>query len=314
MITSNTISIDVDVAKKHLDVHCHQDLTYIQVCNNDAGLRKLFKWIALKDKIPLIVIEPSGGYEYLLEQTVISMPQMNIAKVNAKQIRDFARAKGKLAKTDQIDAQVIAEYGALMSPRVSMDTSEQQRELAALVMRRRQVVKTLSDENNRLEKVKLDTARKSILHLIAFLKSEIKSLDKMIRELIKKHTELRSLYKLAQEMRGIGPIVASTLIAGLPELGRISNKAISSLIGVAPHNVDSGTMRGTRHIQGGRAYIRQSLYLAALTATRYDGSTRDFYLSLIARGKKPKVAIIACMRKMIVVLNAQIRDHYALNT
>ncbi|HBS27182.1 MAG TPA: IS110 family transposase [Gammaproteobacteria bacterium] len=311
--TKTTLSIGIDVAKKHLDVHCHQDQTYIRVCNTCAGIKKLLKWMQDKEGSAFIVLEPSGGYEYLIEQTVLSMPHIKFAKVNAKQIRDFARSKGQLAKTDAIDAQIIAEYGALMSPRVSVVTSEQQRELSGLVRRRRQVVKTLSDEANRLEKSKLPAAKDSIENLMSFLKSEVKALDKMIRDIIKSHDELQSLYKLAQELRGIGPIVAATLLAGLPELGRINNKAISSLIGVAPHNVDSGTMRGTRHIQGGRSYVRQSLYLAALTATRYDGPIRDFYISMLARGKKPKVAIIACMRKMIVTLNAKTRDFYAMN-
>lgn len=311
--TISTISIGVDVSKKYLDAHCHQDQKFIRVTNDSTGINKLVKWSLVKGNSPLIVIEPSGGYEYLLERKVSENRDFRVAKVNAKYIRDFARAKGRLAKTDQIDAQTIAEYGAIMSPRNNIDISAQQLELKALVIRRRQVVKTLSEENNRLEKVKFDLARKSIEQLILFLKAEIKSLDKMISDIIKSSEALVAAYKLLQEMCGIGSITASSLLADLPELGRIGNKEISSLVGVAPHNVDSGTMRGQRVIQGGRTEIRKVLYLATLTATRYDGVIRDFYLSLVARGKKPKVAIIACIRKMIVILNAKMRDHYALS-
>jgi transposase len=307
-----TTSIGIDVAKAHLDAYCMTDQSAMRFTNDATGITKLIKWALNKGKQPLIVLEPSGGYERDLERAVQSRNDMLLAKVNAKYIRDFARAKGRLAKTDAIDAQIIAEYGLLMSPRVSIDISQEQRDLKDLVIRRRQVVKMHAEENNRLEKAKSSIAVESIQAIIAMFKQEIKALDTAIRTLIKSNDTLCQAYKMLQDMCGVGPITAYSLLADLPELGRIGNKSISSLIGVAPHNIDSGTMRGQRCIQGGRTHVRDALYLATLTATRYDGVIRDFYLSLIARGKKPKVALIACIRKMIIILNARMRDFYQI--
>lgn len=312
MINANSISVGIDVAKAHLDAHCHQTGKTLTVPNTEAGITKLIRWINKQSASALVVIEPSGGYELPLQRHVLATPNMHLAKVNARQIRDFARAKGRLAKTDAIDAQIIAEYGAIMQPRTMIIPSQQQQDLADLNIRRRQLAKALSDETNRLDKITHATSVASIERTVAFLKAEIAALDKAIKTLIDSHTELAEAKTIATNMRGIGPIVAATLLAELPELGRIGNKEISSLVGVAPHNVDSGTMRGQRSIQGGRASVRKALYLAALTATRYDGPIRDFYGHLISKGKKPKVAIIACMRKMLITLNAQMRDHYAL--
>jgi len=307
-----TTSIGVDVAKAHLDVYCMTDQSAVRFINDAAGIAKLIQWALSKGKQPLIVLEPSGGYERDLECAIQSRNDILLAKVNAKYIRDFARAKGRLAKTDAIDAQVIAEYGLLMSPRVSIDISQEQRDLKDLVIRRRQIVKMHAEENNRLEKAKSSIAIESIKAMIQIFKQQIKELDYTIRVLIKSNDTLCQAYKMLQDMCGIGPITASSLLADLPELGRIGNKSISSLVGVAPHNIDSGTMRGQRCIQGGRTHVRDVLYLATLTATRYDGVIRNFYLSLIARGKKPKVALIACIRKMIIILNARMRDFYQM--
>ena len=306
-----TISIGIDVAKAHLDVYCMQDQSAMRFTNDPRGIAALIKWALSKGKKPLVVLEPSGGYERDLERVIQSRTDILLAKINAKYIRDFARAKGRLAKTDAIDAQIIAEYGMLMSPRLSIVTSANQQDLKDLVIRRRQVSKMHAGERNRLEKAKSSVATQSIQAMILILKQEIKALDKNICALIKTNDTLCQAYKMLQEMCGIGPIIAASLLADLPELGRIGNKSISSLIGVAPHNIDSGTMRGQRCIQGGRGHIREALYLAALTATRYDGVIRDFYTSLIQRGKKPKVALIACIRKMIIILNAKMRDFYA---
>ena len=306
------LSIGIDVAKAHLDAYCMNDQSSMRFNNDGGGIARLIKWALARGREPLIVLEPSGGYERDLERAVQSHKDILLAKVNAKYIRDFARAKGRLAKTDAIDAQIIAEYGMLMSPRTSIPITADQNALKDLVIRRRQVIKMHAEENSRLEKAKFSMAVDSIKAMILILKQEIKALDNAIRALIKSNKIFYDAYKMLQDMCGIGPVTASSLLADLPELGRIGNKSISSLIGVAPHNVDSGTMRGQRCIQGGRGAVRQALYLATLTATRYDGVIRDFYLSLVARGKKPKVALIACIRKMIIILNARMRDFYQI--
>lgn len=307
----NTKTIGIDVAKLHLDAYCHETAKTLTVPNTDVGIAKLLRWATTDQSHVLIVIEPSGGYERSLQQRALETSGVQIAKVNARQIRDFARAKGRLAKTDAIDARIIAEYGALMSPRTIIMPSAEQRELADLNIRRRQLVKILADENNRLDKIKHATSVASIERTILFVKQEIADIDRAIKDIIATNEGLIQAKNVVIRMRGVGPIVAATLLAELPELGRIGNKEISSLVGVAPHNVDSGMMRGERTIHGGRASVRKLLYLATLTATRYDGPIRDFYTHLVARGKKPKVAIIAAMRKMIIILNAQMRDHYA---
>lgn len=312
MINNSTISVGIDVAKEHLDVHCHQDGKTLTVTNDETGIARLLRWIARRQSEALVVIEPSGGYERLLQQRVVATHGLRLAKVNARHIRDFARAKGRLAKTDAIDARIIAEYGAVMAPRTMIAPSAQQQELMDLNIRRRQLVKSLADESNRLEKIKHPISVASIRRLIAILKEEIAALEKVIKTLIADHEDLKAAKDIATQMRGIGPIVATVLLAELPELGRIGNREISSLVGVAPHNVDSGNMRRQRCIQGGRASVRRYLYLATLTATRYDGPIRDFYRSLVARGKKPKVALVAATRKMLITLNARMRDHYAL--
>ena len=307
-----TLSIGIDVAKAHLDVYCINDQSAMRFNNDTHGINSLIQWALGKGKQPLIVLEPSGGYERDLEDAVQSRDDVLLAKVNAKYIRDFARAKGRLAKTDAIDAQIIAEYGMLMSPRISIDISKEQRDLKDLVTRRRQVVKMHSEEKNRLEKAKSPMAIDSIKAMIMLLKQEIRSLDQAIRQCIAANDTLQKAYNMLQEMRGVGPIIAASLLADLPELGRITNKAISALIGVAPFNIDSGRMRGQRSIQSGRRHIRDALYLATITAKRYDGVIHDFYNALIQRGKKPKVAIIACIRKMIIILNAKMRDFYQI--
>lgn len=309
--TSN--SIGIDVAKAHLDAYSTVDQSARRFKNNPTGIKQLIKWASTKGKQPLLVLEPSGGYERKLEKT-INDQNILMAKINAKQIRDFARAKGILAKTDAIDAQVIAEYGNLMSPRISIPNPQWQRDLKELVARRKQVLKMQSEESNRLEKCPENSmVISSIKSIIIRLREEQKALEQSIQNLITENKELNDTYQVLVEMAGIGPVVATTILAELPELGKISNKAISSLVGVAPHNVDSGNMRGTRCIKGGRKIIRNALYLAALSAKTYNENIRNFYTSLINRGKKPKVALVACIRKMIIILNAKMRDFY-LNT
>ena len=235
---------------------------------------------------------------------------ISLAKVNARQVREFARAKGQLAKTDAIDASVLAEYGQVMNPRTMVITSREQQELAELVKRRRQLVEITIIEKTRLEKTTHDLAKQSIQRMLLVLKEEILEMDTRIAKLIEAHDSLSDSQDVVREVKGIGPLTFAILLAELPELGRIGNKQISSLIGVAPHNVDSGTMRGRRRIRGGRIRVRCVLYMAVLSAIQHDPDMKSFYQHLVQKGKKPKVAIVAVMRKMIVKINAKMREHY----
>jgi transposase len=308
-MTQTASIIGIDISKYHLDAYSSSDQKFLQVPNNATGISKLFKWFSGKGIDPLVVIEPTGGYEHTL-QTFLFGKQVALAKVNARQVREFARAKGRLAKTDAIDATVLAEYGRVMNPRIMVASSAQQQELAELVKRRRQLVETSILEKTRLEKAIHDLAKKSIQKILPVIKEEIQEMDNRIAKLIESHDSLSDSQNVVKQVKGIGPLLSAILLAELPELGRIGNKQISSLVGVAPHNVDSGTMRGRRRIRGGRIRVRCVLYMGVLSAIQHDPTMKNFYQNLVQKGKKPKVAIVAAMRKMIVILNAKMREHY----
>lgn len=308
---SFTASIGIDVSKHFLDVFCNADNSYEQFINSPDGIKDLIKWIKKRSEYSLVVIEPTGGYEHTLQHMILTTENMQLSKVNARQIREFARAKGRIAKTDSIDAKILAEYGIAMKPRLLTMPPKYRQELKALVTRRQQISDTIARERTRLDRTLHEFAKKSIESVISYLRDQIKELDAIIRDLIHSYSELKNLNKVIRNVTGIGPQTASTLMAELPELGRIDHKSISSLVGVAPHNVDSGTMRGKRVIHGGREVVRNKLYMAALSAIRYHPELRDFYQRLILKGKTPKVAIVASMRKLLIILNAKTRDFYA---
>ena len=308
---THTTTIGIDVSKHQLDAFCSYDQETLTVANHAKGISALLKWVAAKDACPLVVLEPTGGYEHTLQAMLVGN-DISLAKVNARQVREFARAKGRLAKTDAIDASVLAEYGQVMNPRTMVVTSREQQELAELVKRRRQLVELTIIEKTRLEKATHDLATQSIQRMLPLIKEEIQEMDTRIAQLIEAHDSLSDSQDVVREVKGIGPLTLAILLAELPELGRIGNKQISSLVGVAPHNVDSGMMRGRRRIRGGRVRVRCVLYMAVLSAIQHDPNMKGFYLHLVRQGKKSKVAIVAVMRKMIVQLNAKMREHYML--
>ena len=309
-MTHTTTTIGIDVSKQYLDAFCRHDQHTVRVPNHPQGITALLAWIGQRTARPLIVIEPTGGYEHTLQAMLLEQG-LSLAKVNARQVREFARAKGRLAKTDTIDAAVLADYGQVMTPRTLVGPSPEQRELAQVVKRRRQVVELATIEKNRLEKATDDLAIESIQRLLRILKEEIQEMDARMAKLMKSHRSLSNAHDVVKPIRGIGPLTLATLLAELPELGRIGNRQISSLVGVAPHNVDSGMRRGTRHIHGGRVRIRCALYMAVLSAIQHDPGMKRFYQHLVEHGKKPKkVALVAVMRKILVRLNAKMREYY----
>lgn len=309
-MTHTTTTIGIDVSKHYLDAFCRHDQHTVRVPNHTKGIVALLGWIGQRQARPLIVIEPTGGYEHTLQAMLLDQG-LSLAKVNARHVREFARAKGRLAKTDAIDAAVLADYGQVMTPRTLVSPSQEQQELAQVVKRRRQLVELATIEKNRLEKATDDLATQSIQRMLRVLKEEIQDMDARMAKLMKSHRSLSNSHDVVKPIKGIGPLTLATLLAEFPELGRIGNRQISSLVGVAPHHVDSGTRRGTRHIHGGRVRIRCVLYMAVLSAIQHDPGMKRFYQHLVEQGKKPKkVALVAVMRKMLVRLNAKMREYY----
>ena len=237
------------------------------------------------------------------------MPATSVSVVNPRQVRDFAKAIGQLAKTDKIDARVIAQFGKLTRPRAVVKTKELQGELDQLVTRRRQLIDTRTAEKNRQGQAVSKVVFKSIQRVLDALNKDIKALDREIEKLVQSDDDWKNRAKLLGTMPGIGEVTSATLIAELPELGDLNRQQISSLVGLAPFNRDSGTMRGKRSIFGGRRAVRSALYMAALSARRHNPAIAAFSKRLNEQGKPPKVIITACMRKILVILNTMVKTN-----
>ena len=303
------VIVGVDVSKDKLDValsECH-----FVVANDPEGHAKLVRRLG-KYLVRVVVMESTGGYEGGLAVS-LSENDIGVAVVNARQVRSFAKAKGCLAKTDKIDAQLIAEFGRVMDVQPQVLPDEEQTYLRDLVDRRRAVNKMLVEEKNRLSKARHDSIRSRIRSSIANLELELSELDDDIDTSIKNSPVYRSKADLLLSVPGVGPATTGVLLAELPELGTVSNKRISMLVGVAPLNRDSGTLRGKRTIWGGRKRVRTALYMAALVSTRFNPVLRDVYQRLVAAGKPKKTALVAVMRKLLVTLNALLRKEQAWN-
>ncbi|MGI9408002.1 MAG: IS110 family transposase [Hyphomicrobiaceae bacterium] len=260
--------------------------------------------------VELVVIEATGGYEVACI-AALQAAGLAVARVNARHVREFARANGKLAKTDRIDAEILARFGEKMAPRVLPAVDENIMELKTLALRRRQLVEMRAVERQRLKGPQSAVIEDSLKAHIAFLSREIDCITRRIEALIEAGEKTRKQARLLRSMPGIGPVNAHTILTELPEIGTMTNRQIAALAGVAPLNRDSGAMRGRRAIWGGRAEVRKSLYMAALTACRCCTRLAKIYDRLRARGKAHKVALIAIARKMLMILNAMIRHDVA---
>lgn len=297
--------VGIDVSKDKLDVAIWGEKRCLQIANSKRGIVKLVKqMVGLAPK--LIVVEATGGYE---EAVVLALFEagLPVALVSPQRVRQYAKAKGLLAKTDQIDAQVLADFGKKLQPRLFVGKSEERRRLSALTGRRKQLNEMLQAEKNRLRTQDLSLKR-SLERVIAYLKAELGSVDQQIEQFLHAHQALEEQEKLLRTAKSIGRVTAATLLADLPELGQLDRKEIAALVGVAPMNRDSGRKRGHRKTQGGRPDVRSALYMSALTGIRYNPILKAQYDHLVKRGKEKKVAITACMRKMLIILNAMMRD------
>lgn len=304
----------VDVAKAELVVSVLPSGERFTVTNDDRGVRTLLE--RLRVEVPtLIVLEATGGYELMAVAALAGAP-LPVVVVNPRQVRNFAKATGPLAKTDRSDADILARFADVVRPDVRALPDAQAHELDALLTRRRQLLEMLQAERNRVGQVfgsgkKL--VRQSLKTHIAFLERELRLTDTDLGEMVKASPAWRERDELLRRVPGVGPVMSRTLLADLPELGPLSRRAIAKLVGVAPLSRDSGTMRGRRFVQGGRATVRGVLYLAALVATKRNAVIRAFYLRWLATGKPKKLALVACMRKLLTILNTMVRTNTTWN-
>ena len=278
------------------------------MADDERGVRSLVD--RLRQETPeLIVLEATGGYE-LLCVAVLAAAALPVVVVNPRQVRDFARATGQLAKTDRIDADILALFADRVRPAVRTLPDAEAQELDALLARRRQLLEMLQAERNRLGQVfgrGKHLVKRSLKAHIAFLERELRIADTDLSDMIRRSPAWRERDDLLQSVPGIGRVVSLTLLADLPELGRLSRREIAKLVGVAPLSRDSGTFRGRRFVQGGRASVRAMLYMGALVATKRNAVIRAFYRRLLNAGKPKKLALVACMRKLLTILNTMVR-------
>ena len=299
------VYVGIDVSKGHLDVARHDDEDVWRVDNDEAGIDELVR--RLTELGPeLVVLEATGGFE-MPAAAALAAREMPVVIVNPRQARDFAKSAGQLAKTDTIDARGLALFAERVRPQVRELPSGEARALGALVSRRRQIIEMITAEKNRLG-FALKPVRKGIAKHIRWLERQLADVDSDLDQAIRSSPVWAAKRDLLQTVPGVGPNLSRVLIAELPELGQLSHREIAALVGVAPFARDSGVFRGKRMIWGGRAPVRTALYLSTWSAARWNPVIRIFYDRLRAKGKPPKVAQVACMRKLLTIRNAMVRD------
>jgi transposase len=312
-MTKETWFVGIDVAKDTLDVGFvrGEDETTSQVANTPVGWVELVA--ACKERsVERIVLEATGGYERRVAAELMAAG-LPVVPINPRQARDFAKATGRLAKTDRLDALGLARFAEAIRPPVHPLPDENAAELQEKLTRHRQLVQMRTAEGNRLAHAASDAIRKSIHTVLKLIDQQIETLDKDIEQCIEESPAWRDKDRILQSVPGIGPHTSHALLCNLPELGQCTRQQIAFLVGVAPLNRDSGKMRGVRTIHGGRGHVRQALYMATLVAVRFNPLIRKHYQHLLQLGKKRKVALVACMRKLLCILNAMLRDHKSWN-
>jgi transposase len=298
------VFVGIDVCKATLDVYVRPQGEILQYRNCPEGISALVQHM-VQIGATLVVLESTGGFE--IAAAVELGANVPTAVVNPKQVRDFAKAIGQFAKTDVLDAQVLAHFAQAVRPEVRKLSSDKHRELADLVARRRQIIDMITAEQNRAARVHT-TVRQGIARHIEWLETELSQADKDLDTTIKASDSWRADEDLLRSVKGIGPVSSRTLLSRLPELGSLSRHEIAALVGLAPINNDSGTKRGRRSIRGGRSDVRLVMYMAVLSAVRYNPVFSNFYQRLLKNGKAKKVALIAVARKLLTILNAIMRD------
>jgi transposase len=300
---SSLVFVGIDVSQARLDIAVRPGASF-SITHGEPAIATLVEQLRALSPT-LIVLEATGGMEILLT-SALANAGLPVVVVNPRQVRDFAKASGHLAKTDALDAQVLAQFAEVMRPQPRPLPDAETRALAALLTRRRQLVEMLTAEKNRFLSA-ASPIRKRLRTHITWLERELQHLNTHLAEAIRQSPVWREKDELLQSVPGVGPVVTSTLLASLPELGMLTNKQIAALVGVAPLNRDSGTLRGRRTVWGGRAQVRAVLYMSAIVAARFNPVIRAFYQRLCRAGKAKKVALTACMRKLLVILNTMIK-------
>jgi len=299
------VFVGIDVSKRQLDVAIRPGDDFFPVSNDDQGMGDLIR--RLVDLKPqLILLEASGGYE-ILAAAALRQAGLPAQIINPRQVREFARSTGRLAKTDKIDAAILAYFAQLLQPPLRPWPETQQQELAALMTRRRQLVEMLVMEKNRLGTARSPKVRKSLEVHLQYLTAQLQELERDLDDFIRQSPVWLEKAQLLQSVPGVGPGTSQSLLAWVPELGSLNRKQAAALVGVAPFNRDSGQMRGRRTVWGGRKQVRPSLYMATMAACRVNPVIRAFYQRLLLAGKSKKLAITACMRKLLTILNAVLK-------
>lgn len=302
---SSQINVGIDVGKAQLDVYIHERDIHLTVENSAEGIRTLLARLN-RYRLTRVVLEATGRYERLLADMALAK-DMPVIIVNPLQVRRYAGAIGQLAKTDKIDARVIAKYAAVLQPEVRPHSNQNIRAIKDLLARRRQLLTMSTMEKNRAQ-IMPKSLKADIQRHIRHLEKQVEKLDKVLDQKIDTESEWRDKRAIMLSMPGIGPTVVNTLLGDLPELGQLTNKQVAALTGVAPYNRDSGSLRGKRRIRGGRHSVRTILFMATLTSVQHNPIIKRFYQHLVSLGKHKKVALTACIRKMVIMLNAMVRD------
>jgi transposase len=295
------IFVGVDVSKNHLDVNIYPLKMAFTVANSNKGIQEIMVKLAGHD-VGQIVCEATGGYEYLVKT------QLNAWVVEPKRIQAFIRSEGINAKTDKIDAGMLALFAAQKKPKhTSMQLSADEKKLKALNNRRSELIAMITQESNRLQQPQQIHCKNDLKKHVLFLKKQLTKIDKEIEQIIKNNDVLSSKAKIMESIPGVGQVTTSVLISSMPELGKINNKQLAALVGIAPFDKQSGSYRGKSIIKGGRHEVRKVLYMAAVVASRFNPKLKMFYQRLLKAGKKPKTALVAIMRKLIIILNVMIQ-------
>lgn len=301
------VFVGIDVSKDYLDVASSHESEVRRYANNDQGLEQLLQSLRPVE-VTLAVMEASGGYQRLALASLMSAGIAAVA-VNPRQVRDFARAMGKLEKTDQIDARILALFAERVRPVARPPVDETTRIFDEVLGRRKQIIEMLVAERNRYAQAQYSRVRKDIKEHIEFLKKRLRNTDDELKDAVEENPAWNAKVELLEAVKGVGRVTVLTLLSALPELGTLNRKQIAKLAGLAPLSRDSGYHRGKRSIWGGRAEVRAALYMATIVATRHNDTIRAFYTRLVAAGKPKKVALVASMRKLLAILNAMLRDH-----
>ena len=308
--TSSNSVVGVDVSKETLDLYFTENGQHKKIAYQDDSLKLLARQIVKLNAT--VVMEATGGYEKKLVKYLQSQG-IACAVVNPKLIRDFAKACGKLEKNDAIDARIIASFGQMMQPRTMGKIDRNREKLKLLATRREQVQSMINQESNRLQQIDDRQIQVLMKQAIQFYQKQLKKLDNEMLKVIEADQSMQQKSRILLSAKGIGPTTTANLIAGLPELGKLNRQQIAKLVGLAPIVRDSGTFKGQRRIGAGRSQLRRILYMATLVATRWNSRVKAFYLSLLAKGKPKKLAITACMRKFLTILNSMMKNNQTWN-